>query len=222
MTTGCQRLLTGLLVAVVSACASPVLPVKAIPKPGQTLVYDRGQVQLHAASESRISVGFLDYQGDTALIRVQVTNATERSLVFGPGDASAELVSRGRNRQACRVRRFEELGSSTDNAWAWDGASSAVGMAGALIPNGGLGGTVAENLLRIGINQGKRQDTEPPEFTLEALKDQYLRLHTLTPGSSYQGLLKVSLPRQPAAGDVLVASIVLGDLREGFSFGFGP
>jgi hypothetical protein len=218
MATGYQPLLSGLLVAGMVACTSPTLLVKAIPEAGQTVIYERGQVQLHAGAGPMMSVGLPAHKDDKVLIYVQVRNETDQALLFGPSNISGELVSSDGKRQVCGVQRFEELTSRDDYAWAWDGASSAVGIGGALIP----GGAVAQNLLRVGINEGKRQNTGPQEFTLESLKDQYLRLHTLAPGNDYQGLLKVHLPRRPLAGDVLVATIDLADWRESFSFGFEP
>ena len=131
-----------------------------------------------------------------------------------------KLGRRGAESEPGRVFEYEQLIAQGSDAWTWDSASAATSVAGAAIPGGGWIKSAAQAGARIAIQEGKRQDSASGELSRQALLADYLRLHTLTPGSEYQGYLQVELPRPPAAGDRLSVEVEFAGQAETFGFRF--
>ncbi|MDC0357396.1 hypothetical protein OAO01_01145 [Oligoflexia bacterium] len=208
------------LVMLLLACSGRVLSVTAVPSEDQQAVYARGKAMLHHGLSGKIDASFIAYRKDSALIEVAVINDQKQTFLFGPENVTVQLKGSSGAASPCVVYTFEQLLSQGDSSFAWDGVSSAVGIAGSFIP-GGWGSTVAQSVLKMGVKEGKRQSAEPEELSPKAIKDRYLRLHSLSPDSEYYaGLLKIGLPRTVKGGDLLEIRVNFLEQREQLTFHF--
>ena len=213
--------LVSFLSAALAACASQgrSLRLSALPAGDQQALYQRGQPHVQG-TRAVGSVGLALSRDDLLVLALSLNNPGSEALLFEPQRVAVQLGRRGTGTERGRVFEYEELIAQGSDAWTWDSASAATGVAGAAIPGGGWIKSAAQAGARIAIQEGKRQHASSGELSRQTLLADYLRLHTLTPGSEYQGYLQVELPRPPAAGDRLSVEVDFGGGTETFAFRF--
>ncbi len=204
-----------------AACASQgrSLRLSAAPAGDQQAFYQRGQPSVQASGPVG-SVGLVLSRGELLVLALSLNNPGSEALLFEPQRVAVQLGPRGTDAEPGRVFEYEQLIAEGSDAWTWDSASAATGVAGAAIPGGGWIKSAAQAGARIAIQESKRQKGGSGELSRQALLADYLRLHTLTPGSEYQGYLQVELPRPPATGDRLSVAVEFGGRAETFDFRF--
>jgi hypothetical protein len=204
-----------------AACASQdrSLRVFALPVGDQQAFYQRGQPAVQASGPVG-SVGLVLSRDKLLVLTLSLNNPGSQALLFEPQRVAVELGGRGTGAEPGQVFEYEQLIAEGSDAWTWEGASAATAVAGAAIPGAGWIKSAAQAGARIAIQEGKRQHSSSGELSRQALLADYLRLHTLTPGSKYQGYLQVELPRPPAAGDRLSVEVDFGGTAETFDFRF--
>jgi hypothetical protein len=213
--------LTTLLGVALAGCASQgrSLRLSALPAGDQQALYQRGQPYVQATGAVG-SVGLVLSQDELVVLALSLSNPGKEPQLFEPERVTVRLTRRGTEAEPARVFAYEQLTGQGSDAWTWDSASAAAGVAGTAIPGGGWVKSAAQAGARIAIQEGKRQHDASGELSRQALLADYLRLHTLTPGSEYQGYLQVELPRPPAAGDRLSVAVDFGGRTETFDFRF--
>jgi hypothetical protein len=216
-----QLLFASCLGVALAACASQgqSLRLSALPAGDQQAFYQRGQPAVQASGPVG-SVGLVLRRDELLVLSFSLNNPGTEALLFEPQKVAVELGQHGTDAEPGRVFEYQQLIAQGSDAWAWEGASAATGVAGAAIPGGSWIKSAAQAGARIAIQEGKRQQSSSGELSRQALLADYLRLHTLTPGSKYQGYLQVELPRPPAAGDRLSVEVEFGGTAESFDFRF--
>jgi hypothetical protein len=186
---------TGLLTG---CAASSGAKIQLEPKPtdGQSVTYQRGQTRMEATGVHPVHLTVVDHAGDQMVVHVSVENQGSTSYLFSEQNLSGEMVSPD-GVQAVTFYSYEEAREEVDDSdekLAAKAGSTAIGVGSRVVPYGGTLGSVAKLVLAANTEDGNDPEARLDALTEAALNNTYIRRNTMTPGSVYEGILRVALP----------------------------
>jgi hypothetical protein len=217
-------LFSAILAMTIAGCASAPPRIEPVAGEHQSVSYDRGQLKLVSVENHLIGLTLVDYSADTVIIGVSVSNAGDKPFNFSESNVTGELVS-GDETLPADINKFESVSQGID-AQEYDAMKEAgltsMSVGSLFVPFGSIAISAARLLLSLGELGGTSDANNINKETLSQLRQIYLRRHTLLPGTSYGGLLKVSLPDELEAGDFLVFRVTAEEEVQTFKFLCNP
>ncbi len=190
-------LLLGLSLA--GGCAAPSsTKIRLEPKPtdGQTISYQRGQTQMQAGGANPVRLTVVDHAGDQLVVHVSVENRGTTEYLFSEQNLSGEMVS-GKWVQPLAFYTYEEVLEELDDSdekLAAEAGSTAVSVGSKAVPYGGTMSSIAQLAMAASTQDGNDPEARLDVLTRAALENNaYIRRNTMSPGSTYEGILRVAL-----------------------------
>ena len=200
-------------------CSSSRVLIKPQVINDQTVAYARGVPSLHSQSLLKLELAIMDYSKDEMIISLSVTNNTLEPISFSEKNIDVELLT-SKELQSAAVYSFEQLAEEAaergESNLALAGGTAA-GIGARFIPFGDIAYSVGRLFYSIGSNTEGHQE-RIDAFTFSQLNQNYLRQHTVEPGSSYSGFLKIGFENNLEKGDGIIFRVSVGNEIEEFNF----
>jgi hypothetical protein len=196
--------------------------IRLEPKPadGQTIAYQRGQPQIKAAGSNPVRLTVVDHAADQMVVHVSVENWGATEYLFSEQEVSGEMIT-PKGAQPLTFYSYQEVLEELDDSdekLAAQAGSAAISVGSRVVPYGGTVGSIAKYVLA--ANAGEENDPEArlDSLTKAALDNAYIRRNTMTPGSRYEGILRVALPEPLNECQSLQFDVHVGAVRHRFAF----